>query len=524
MEILKKKIQKAVNKFKSGDLLEAEKLSKALIESNPKIVFLYNLLGLISVDLKKIDKALNYYEEGIKIDDTDANLYNNIGVLLFNYKYESNTKQIEFNYKKSILLNDNNPEAYNNLGNFYKSLNKIEDAINNYKKSSDLNPKFYFALFNLASLYVSCGKINEAKKELLKVLDLAPNYILAHRLLNRITIYSNESEHLKTLNKLHKQIDDNDDNNKMLLSFSLGKAFEDTKSFDKSFAFYKEANAISRKNITFSTKSEKLKFNKIKKFFTSNIFNKYKNLGYNDFSPIFIVGMPRSGTTLVEQILSSHPNVYGCDEIEFIPEIISKNSKILDLLFSKPSSPSDLKENEFKKMGKDYIYKINKLSNFSKRTTDKLPTNFLSIGFIKLILPKSKIVHCYRNPKDNCMSIYKNYFSSGKLKFSSDLIEIVEYYNLYKDLMNFWKDTIPDFIYDIKYEHIVDETELQVKKLLKNCELKWNDNCLNFDQNKRQIKTASDVQARKKIYKTSVESWKNYESFVSDIFLNLNIN
>jgi len=521
MENLKKKIQIAVDKFKSGNLIEAEKLSEALIESNPKTVFLYNLLGLISVDLKKINKALKYYEKGIKIDDNDPHIYNNIGVLLFNYKYENNIQQIEFNYKKSILLNDNNPEAYNNLGNFYKSLNKTEEAINCYKKASDLNPKFHFALFNLASIYVSCGKISEAKNELLKVIELEPKYVLAHRLLNRITIYNNESKHFKTLSKLYQQIDPNDDYNKMLLSFSLAKAFEDVKSFDKSFAFYKEANEISRKNIKFSLKSEKLKFTKIKESFTLDMFNKYKSYGYNNFSPIFIVGMPRSGTTLLEQILSSHPDVFGCDEIEFIPEIISKNFKNLDFLFSNSSSLSASKKNEFEEMGKDYIHKINKFSNFSKRTTDKLPTNFLSIGFIKLILPKSKIVHCYRNPKDNCMSIYKNYFPSGKVGFSSDLNEIVEYYNLYKDLMSFWKDIIPNFIYHIKYEDLVDKTEIQIKKLLKNCELKWNDNCLNFDQNKRQIKTASDVQARKKIYNSSVDSWKNYESFVSDIFLKL---
>jgi len=472
MENLKKKIQIAVNKFKSGNLLEAEKLSETLIKSNPKIVFLYNLLGLISASLKKIDRAFKYYRDGIKIDPNDPNIYNNIGALLFNNRYKNNIKQIEFNYKKSILLNNNNPEAYNNLGNFYKSLNKNEEAINCYKKASELNPKFHFALFNLASLYVSCGKINEARIELLKVIEIVPNYMLAHRLLSRITNYNNENEHFKLLNKLHNQIDSKDEYNKMLLSFSLAKAFEDIKNFDKSFKFYKEANELSRKKITFSTNTEKFKFDKIKESFTLDVFSKYEDCGYKDFSPIFIVGMPRSGTTLIEQIISSHTDVFGCDEVEFIPEIINNNVKKLNSLFSNLLLSSDSEKNEFNKMGKDYIYRVNKLTNFSKRSTDKLPTNFLAIGFIKLILPKSKIIHCYRNPKDNCMSIYKNYFTSGKINFSHNLNEIVEYYNFYNNLMNFWKDLIPDFIFHIKYEDVVKDTETQVRKLLKKCDLK----------------------------------------------------
>jgi tetratricopeptide (TPR) repeat protein len=521
MENLKKKIQIALEAYKSGDLLVAEKLSKKLILSNPKVVFLYNLLGLISADLNKIDQSLKYYEDGVKIDSNDPYLYNNIAVLLFNNMYKNNIKKIEFNYKKSISLNNNNPEAYNNLANFYKFLNRNDEASQNYKKAIEINPKFHFALFNLASLYVSCGKINEAKEKLTEVLLIEPNYMHAHRLLSRITNYNKENNHLKVLNKLYSQMEKKNDYNKMLISYSLAKANEDIKDYDKSFMHYKVANKISRKNINFSIEEEKIKFDKIKEAFTTDTFNIYKDSGCKDYTPIFIVGMPRSGTTLVEQIFSSHPDVFGCDEVEFVPEIINKNfgnykSFSSSFLLSLNSNPK-----EFKKMAENYMVKVNELSNFSKRTTDKLPTNFLYIGFIKLMLPNAKLVHCYRNSKDNCMSIYKNNFTSGKVNFSHNLNEIIEYYNLYNDLMNYWKDLIPDFIYHIKYEDVVNDTEIQIKKLLKNCDLKWNDNCLNFDQNKRPIKTASDVQVRKKIYKSSVNSWKNYEKFVSNSFLGL---
>ena len=150
-----------------------------------------------------------------------------------------------------------------------------------------------------------------------------------------------------------------------------------------------------------------------------------------------------------------------------------------------------------------------------------MPTNFLAIGFIKLILPKSKIIHCYRNPKDNCMSIYKNYFTSGKVNFSHNLNEIVEYYNLYKDLMKHWNDLLPSFIYNIKYENLITDSEIQIKKLIKFCDLKWSESCLDFHNNNRPIKTASRIQARSKIYNTSINSWKNYDKYLSEYFKKL---
>ena len=210
----------------------------------------------------------------------------------------------------------------------------------------------------------------------------------------------------------------------------------------------------------------------------------------------------------------------GADEIEFIPSLINKNfgDKNLLLFFDEIVK---FHKAELKTIGKEYGAKMKDLSNNSERTTDKLPTNFLSVGFIKLILPNSRIVHCYRNSRDNCTSIFKNHFTSGKVKFAYDLDEITEYFNFYKDLMNYWNDLLPGFVFDIKYEKLISDTEVEIRKLLKFCDLKWFDDCLNFYNNKRQIKTASDIQVRSKIYKSSIGSWKNYEKHTKKSFLKL---
>ena len=169
-------------------------------------------------------------------------------------------------------------------------------------------------------------------------------------------------------------------------------------------------------------------------------------------------------------------------------------------------------------MGEDYIKEMNIKSNNAKRSTDKLPYNFLNIGLIHLMLPKSKIIHCYRNPKDNIFSIFKNFFPGNKIAFSSDLKETIEYYNLYKDLMKFWKYTLPNFVYDISYENLINNTESETIKLVKHCDLNWDKNCLSFYNNKRPVKTASDTQVRNKIYKTSINSWKNYHDHLNKFY------
>ena len=174
-------------------------------------------------------------------------------------------------------------------------------------------------------------------------------------------------------------------------------------------------------------------------------------------------------------------------------------------------------------MGEEYISLTKDISNNSERTTDKFPANFLYIGLIKLILPKSKIIHCQRNPKDNIFSIYKNYFPGNRITFGCDLNEAVQYYNMYFDLMKFWNNILPNFILNLKYEDLVNNTEDQVKKLLSFCELNWEDKCLKFYETKRSIRTASDTQVRNKIYKTSIDLWKNYEKFLNKYYIKLRI-
>jgi len=518
MENLKKSILLAVEAYNAGNLSKAEESAKKLIIANPKVVFLYNFLGLISVELKKNDVALEYYQKGIKLDPNFALIYNNMGLLFANNK--NDPVKAEAYYKKSISLDKKIPEPHNNLGSLYKSLDRFEESIESYKKAISINANFSYSYHNLGNVYMTIGNFSEAKINFKIAIEKDPNYANSHRSLSRLIKYTTAEHHLKQMYQAYEKLKPKNIENRVNLCFALGKANEDICEFNKSFTFYNEANVTQRKNINFSIKDVKERVLEIKESFTEEIYKKYNGCGYLDSSPIFIVGMPRSGTTLVEQIVSNHPKVFGCDEQEFIPEILNKNFKNHNLnLFFKDIVEFD--KNNLKVFGKQYIDKINNISKSNIRTTDKLPENFFWIGFIKLILPKSKIIHCKRNSRDNCFSIYKNHFPSGKINYSYNLAEIVEYYNQYNNLITFWKTMLSDFIYDLDYEKLVLNPNVEIKKLINFCDLDWNDNCLNFHNNKRSVRTASDVQARSKLYNSSINSWKNYEKYLSNDFIKL---
>ena len=517
MDKLKDQIQSAVNVYKSGNLSKAEQVSKKLINANPNVTFLYNLLGLILTGQKKLDEAIECYEKGLKIDPNYALIYNNLGLLFFKKQTDEGISKAENYYKKSIALDNNISEPYTNLGNLHAHLNNNEVSINYHKKGIAISPKSHLAHYSISNVYIAVGNFLDAKKHLKETIKLNPNFFLAHRNLSRMTKYTKNEEHLAELERIYKNIKKDEIEYSIHISFALGKAYEDIKNFDESFALYKKANSLCRKRINFSIDSEIKRFNEIKNTFNIGLYNKFKNTGHSNFSPIFIVGMPRSGTTLVEQILSSHNKVFGADEINFIPQLIKKRfgNNNMNLFFT---GAVNFDEDDFKKIGKEYHDKVSKISNNSDRSTDKLPINFQSIGFIKLILPNAKIIHCCRNPQDTIFSIFKNYFPNRALGFGYNLVELVEYYNLYFDLMAYWNKLLPNFIFNISYESLISNTKDQIRNLLNFCNLDWQDDCLKFYNNKRPVKTASNTQVRKKIYRSSIDTWKNYDKYLKNFF------
>jgi len=306
------------------------------------------------------------------------------------------------------------------------------------------------------------------------------------------------------------------ENQSVNLSFALAKAYEDMNRIEESFNYLEKGNKIKRKNLQFNIDQEIKLFTSIKENFKKINFSEFKEKHNLKKNIIFILGMPRSGTTLVEQIISSHPHVFGSGELPYLSKIIKdelmennelSNKKIENLMKDK-HLVNNLREQYY-----TYLEKFNANEDY---LTDKAPLNFRWIGLIKILFPNAKIIHCSRNSKDNCLSLYKNLFEGG-LNFSYDQKELGTYYNLYSDLMNFWKNLSTNLFFEAAYENIVNNQEVESKKIIEFCGLVWDPKCLSFYKNKSPIKTMSTAQARQPIYKSSVKSYEKFESFLKTL-------
>ena len=498
------------NLYHSKQLIKAKTKGLRLVRQFPKAFILHNMLGLILSDKKEFKKAIDSFKKAIKIKPDFAIAYNNLGNI---YKNNGKTNLAIKHYKKAIGINPKSPEPYNNLGNIYKSKNKLLDSINFYKQAININPKLFIVHNNLGIAYKVLGKFNEARQCFIETIKIKPDFYYAHRNLGLINNRKLTSENLEILKNNFINLK-KDSDQKRELAFTLGKAHEDIEDYNEAYKYFLQGNAIARKSFNYSIAREKRLFKTIRSSFNRKLYQSIDiKIKKEKITPIFIVGMPRSGTTLVEQILSCHSKIYAAGETEILDRLIVKFiNKKLNYTFLNKKNLLNMKF--IRRLGNEYILELNKISDGSKFIIDKLPSNFRWIGLIKIILPNAKIIHCNRNARDTCLSIFKNYFPYRAMGYSYSLIETIDYYELYKKLMIYWKSILSDFIYEIKYENLIYSPEIEIKNLLNYLNLKWEKECLNFYNNERPVHTASDAQVRRPIYKNSINYWKKYEKYL----------
>ena len=502
---LQKKVEILTNKLKAGLFKEVIDETKILLEKRKHQV-LFNLLSLSYQSLGQHEKSIEIMEIALKANSRNPHFLNNIGLSHFRL---SNFKEAENYFKRGLDEAPKYISIINNLGNLKSYLNLNKSAIEYFNKILKINDKLIEPYYNLAINYEAMGEFEKSSECLKKILDLNPKFTDADRKLSIMTKYSNNHPHYFNIKDKLENIKLNE-MQKSNLYFALGKYFEDINNYEESFKNYSNGNKIIKKITNYKIQEEKNEFLEIKGFNYENLNiannNKHRKL-------IFIVGMPRSGTSLVEQILSSHSEVFGGGELPFL-------EKEVRMLFQKFNKDNQLNKDEIQDLiincKKKYLERISNYDITAKNFTDKAPLNFRFIGFIKYIFPNAKIINCKRNPMDIIWSNFKNYFSNS-MPFTNDLEDIAHFYKLYEDLMEFFRKKFPEIIYDIEYLKLVENPEIEIQKLLNFCELKWDNNCLNHHKNKRAIKTASSTQARKPIYKTAVKSSDRYKDYLKDI-------
>ena len=387
--------------------------------------------------------------------------------------------------------------------NFFKEKNNLDEVLKILLFKKKNNPKNLETLFQLGGTYRSLGNFDAALSTYEEILSYDETYTSAYRMIGTIINYNQNDKYLIKLKKL-KDNKNLSSEQKIDLYFALGKAYEDLKEKEKATKYYIIANSSKKKFTKYNFKIHKEHFEQIYDTFQYINFNNKKLNVKNNKKIIFICGLPRTGSTLFENIIASHKEVYSGGELPYLQRSIKKyflennelnKDKILNFINDKNVNfINDYYKNLFN-------------HNFSeKNITDKQLHNFRWIGLIKLFFPNSKIILCKRKYKPNAISIYKNNFTSKYNNWTNDPKDILNYIKYYNKFINFWKTTFPNELFEVEYEELVKKKDIVIREIINFCELDWDPNCLLFYKSKSPIKTASAFQARQPIYESSVET------------------
>ena len=539
--LLKKEVNYAVKLLTNGQINEALKIVEALIKKSPNVPLLYNIRGVCYQTIRELGNAIddfsqatilksdyaeaycnlgvtyqekgdlvsavNAYKNAIDNDNNYPTAHNNLGkIFLASGEIDSSIEHLEC----AITLKSDFADAHNNLGSAFLRINKLNDAIKSYKKAIALKPDFAVANNNLGIAYLRTGDPKLASKFFENAITITPGYATAHHNLSGVKVYKEKDKQVSLIESL--LIENNlSQKERIYLNFALAKAYEDLGNHEELFKHLNEGNRIRKKEMSNSIADSEEHNELIKLFFNSNNIK----LTYRDslpIRPIFIVGMPRSGTSLVEQIISSHHEVYGAGEVNnfhnIIMPIIEKHAV---------NENYNLKNDEFALIRKQYSNSLERFYANEKVITDKWILNFKTIGFILSAFPESKIVHLKRDARATCWSIYKHYFSDEGNRWAYDYQDLARFYKSYVGLMDYWHNLFPGKIYDISYEDLTSNQEKETRNLLKYCDLVWDEKCLNFYTNTRAVKTASAVQVRNKMYQGSSDVWRQYSEHLKPL-------
>jgi tetratricopeptide (TPR) repeat protein len=411
------------------------------------------------------------------------------------------------------------PDGWCLLADIHSEMGRGTEAIVIYRKLIDANPLFQEAILGLGHVLLEAGEFAEAKALFYRVLEIVPGHSAALFQLAHLEKVVHDDPLIPLLQaadarsripgcELPRQ-------QAIWLDFALGKCCDDLKQFDKAFGHFAQGNRRKRETVIYSAEQTDAEFSEIAASLSKVRLDALRVGGLASSLPIFVVGMQRSGTTLTEQILASHPEVFGAGELPDLLAILNRHPSGSEHGYL--ANLRELNPSLLSAWATGYVDRLRGRAPGAVRVTDKMPSNFLAIGVIHLMLPRAKIVHVRRNPVDTCLSCYTRLFNRGQA-FSYDLAELGRYYVAYARLMDHWRAVLPaGAFYEVCYEDLVADTEAESRRLLDYCELPWDPACLDFHKNSRVVRTASMTQVRQPIYRSSVERWREYEPFLGPL-------
>jgi tetratricopeptide (TPR) repeat protein len=457
-------LNKGIELRARGQNAEAIAAFRQAVQLGPELALCHFNLGALLHECRKFDDAITSYREAIRVKPDYAEAYNNLGAAL---RDQGSAEEAAAAIRQAIKLKPTFALAYTNLGAALNDLGKLNEAASAYRRAIALTPDYDVAWGNLGIVLMELGRLAESREALQRAVRLAPRNIKYRRYLGELDPYVFGDTRLAALEQLSKNATQLSVDDRVELHFS------------------------------------------------------WQNAGNPSSVPIFIVGMPRSGSTLVEQILASHPQIFGAGEVAYLDNAIKGIRTKFGGSMPFPEVVRSMDGSNFYDLGERYLVQLQQLHPEATHIVNKMPGNFRVAGLIHLALPNAVIIHALRNPVDTCLSCFSKMFAS-KMSHTYDLSELGRYFRNYQTLMAYWHSVLPaDRILDVRYEDVVADIEGQARRIIAHCGLKWDERCLSFHDTDRPIRTASMVQARQPIYTSAIGRWRPFEPFLAPLITEL---
>ncbi len=510
---VRKALAMAADHQREGRLKEAERACRDVIREHPDNVDALRLLGITLMRQGRIDEAESRLRRAVAIAPDFVGAMLDLGHSL--KEQNQFAEAIEW-LRKVIQLEPTNFQAPFMLGSTLSAAALTYEALEAYERVLELRPNHPGARLGLAHVLKTIGRQDEAVEAYRECIELRPNNGETYWSLANLKTYRLSDEDIETM---ESKLDDEevDDESRFNLQFALAKAYEDRGDFEKAWGYYADGNAGRRAVEIYDPVQTEVTNDALIDVFGKELFEKHTAVGDPDPSPIFVLGLPRSGSTLIEQILASHSMVEGTSELHYLGQVASSLNRNRADGINYPEAVRELGAKHFAMLGQDYLRRAQlHRTEGAPRFVDKMPNNFPSVGLIHLILPNAKIIDARRYPLDSCLSCFRQLFARGQT-FTYDLTDIGEYFLQYQRMMDHWHEVLPGRVLTVQYEDMVTDFDNQVRRLIDYCELPWEDACASFYETDRPVRTASSEQVRQPVYTKSIHFWRNHEAHLGEL-------
>lgn len=505
-----------------GQLDQAVAAYRKAISIDPQNADAHCNLGATFNQQGRLSDALAEYRRAVEIKPDHADAHSNLGAAL---KDQNRLDEAIAACEEAIRIRPDHPEAHSNLGATLWEQGKLDLALAACCRAIALKPDLASAHNTRGFALMHLGKMQDARAAFERAIELAPRVARYRYNLGELMQYVSGDPHLAAMEKLLQDCATLPVEDQISLHLALGKAYEDLGRSEQALRQWRLGNALKRQQIGYDEAAALGALDRTREIFTADLVNKWKDAGQASSVPVFIIGMPRSGTSLVEQILASHPQVFGAGELTHFRRIMRELAKTsAGTPESFPELVCSMTRDDYRELGRRYLAEVKPLAPDARHITDKLPNNFTVAGLIHLALPNAAIIHVVRDPVDTCLSCFSKVFLADNLQFTYDLAELGRYYRHYRALMVHWHQILPpDCILDVRYEDVVVDLERQARRIIDHCGLEWDDRCIAFHQTSRPVRTASAAQVRQPLYTKSVGRWLPYKDFLSPLLKELQL-